>query len=252
MPREIPESDFDNICHLYQTTSKTMKEIAAECGVSKATVTNTLNRRGIPLTRGRLDIDSAALCARYIAGESVLALSKVFGVSRPVISRRLLEAGIDLRSGSAANKIRMGRMSASEKLALTANAHAAVRGVPQTEEHRCKIATCRESKQSNIGHSEIDLINRLQVRGFSITPQKAIGRYNVDIAITEPPIAVEIFGGQWHAHGSHATRFRKRCDYILDHGWAVVIIWATLDYPLKTGAVEYLVTLAEILRSGKP
>ena len=36
---------------------------------------------------------------------------------------------------------------------------------------------------------------QLQEYGFKVTPQKAIGVYNVDLAIESRSVAVEVFGG---------------------------------------------------------
>jgi len=83
------------------------------------------------------------------------------------------------------------------------------------------------------------------------TPQKAVGPYNVDVALDEFPIAVEIFGGHWHSYGRHATRFRKRFDYLLNAGWLPVIIWVTRNHPLEIGAAKYIISLTKKLRSGK-
>jgi len=181
----------------------------------------------------------------YLAGESLLAISKKLGISRPTVKQRLIQAGIAIRDGSAAQSIRSARMTPDERRRNAAHAHAAVRGIAQTEEHRCKIALTRELRQCGITRSERLLAAALRSRGISISPQKAIGRYNIDVAIDKCCIAVEIFGGNWHASGRHAGRFRKRCDYILDRGWLPVIIWVTKDYPLESSVVDYIVTLTE-------
>jgi len=197
----------------------------------------------------KIKLDINDIKNRYAAGEAVSSMAKNLSVSRTVIVRRLKELGLSIRSGSDANKLRMSRLSVSEKLALTSAAHDAVRGVSQSEEHRRKIAHCIESKGLFDSICEEKFSDML---GVPCTPQKAIGRYNVDIALDEFPIAVEIFGGHWHTTGHHARRFRKRFDFIINSGWIPVIIWVTKDYPVGIEAAKYVISLAEALSAGKP
>ena len=90
---------------------------------------------------------------------------------------------------------------------------------------------------------------RLSERGLDVTPQRAIGPYNLDIAVNAPLIAVEIYGGKWHSTGTHRIRHFERCKYLLDLGWNVVIVWVDgLRYPLDIGADNYIVAFVEQLR----
>jgi hypothetical protein len=78
-------------------------------------------------------------------------------------------------------------------------------------------------------------------------PCKAIGPYNVDIALA--PIAVEVFGGAWHGGGRAAARWPKRIRYLLDEQWHVVVVWVEhARDPLTIGAAEYVVALRDQLR----
>ena len=194
------------------------------------------------------------LLRRYEAGESELKLSREFGVDRGVIRRRLLKAGITPRNGSQAMTIRMGQMSNAERLAITAHAHEAARGRHQTISERVKRANTREVKGMGISTTESIFKHLLETRGiYNVTPQKAIGTYNVDIAIESPRIAIEIFGGSWHNCEHHRRLHHKRIPYILNSGWSVVIIWVDARrYPLTVGASDYVTSLVEHLRSDKP
>jgi very-short-patch-repair endonuclease len=147
--------------------------------------------------------------------------------------------------------LRMSQTPKKERMRLSKAAHDAVRGVRQSLEHQCKRATTREINQVAISEIEFRCADALRNRGFICVMQKAIGPYNIDIALTEPPIAVEIFGGQWHTADRHAARFRKRTDYLLDQGWLPVIVWVTRDIPFGAGAIEYIVALAEKMRRGE-
>lgn len=76
---------------------------------------------------------------RYQAGESEFALAAAFGTSRTVIANRLRKAGVQRRSGSEANVLRMERTDPAERKRNASAAHAATRGKPWTAaEHVCR------------------------------------------------------------------------------------------------------------------
>lgn len=196
----------------------------------------------------RIVLDCEMLYRRYLGGESENVIAKSLGVSRSVVKRNLLACGIARRGQSEAETLKWSRMTPEQRRVQVAAAHDAVRDTPQSEEHRCKIASGCERLLSNVSRIDRRCYAMLESCGLKPVLNKAIGRYNVDVALPESSIAVEIFGGYWHAAGSHATRFRKRFNYILDAGWTPVIIWVSRDYPLEFGAIEYIAALPERMR----
>ena len=193
------------------------------------------------------------LLRRYQAGESELKLSREFGIGRGVIRRRLLNAGIIPRNSSQAGFIRMSKLSSTEREAITAKAHEAVKGrrVPMSERER--IAKTREIKGLGISTIERIMVDMLRTKGIiNIVHQKAIGAYNVDIAIEKSRIAVEIYGGSWHNSKHHRLLHHKRVPYILNKGWTLVIIWVNAKHhPLTIEAANYIVSLSQSLRLNK-
>jgi very-short-patch-repair endonuclease len=191
------------------------------------------------------------LCRSYGSGSLESDLSKKFGVTYQAIHRWLVKRDIPLRSISESHRIASARASKEERARRATAAHDAVRGKRQTLEHRCKIAKSIEKNPIMANRDEIMCAAALEERGFQCTIFKAIGKYNVDIAIAEPSIAVEIFGGYWHTTPRHAARYRKRFDYLLNCGWLPIIIWTSTIVPLGPGAIEYIVALAEKIRRGE-
>ena len=59
----------------------------------------------------RLQFNPGPIIRSYLDGESELSISKRTGYERCVIRRRLIEAGVIIRNGSEANRIRMSRVS---------------------------------------------------------------------------------------------------------------------------------------------
>lgn len=203
----------------------------------------------------RIEVDIDNLCRLYDSGESVKSLANILGISRPCVVRRLKEVGRTPRNRSESMFLRMSKTSPEERLRLSEAAHASVRGKTQSFETRCKIALARESRGGCDSVYESSMFDWLVERGLSPVPQKAIGPYNVDLAIDESRIAVELFGGDWHATGRHAARFRHRTDYILGQGWIPVFIWAQTGWAGKIefsdASAEYVVALHKIRCAGK-
>jgi very-short-patch-repair endonuclease len=189
------------------------------------------------------------LLDRYVAGESENKLAGEAGVNRWTFRRRLIEAGIRPRNQSAAETLKWAGMSIEQRASQGAAAHAATRGREVSFSELCEHAAGRELHQSGIVPVETELAAQLRKAGLDVVQQKAVGPYNLDVAIDTPPVAVEIFGGGWHSTGRHKSRFHKRIEYILDEGWAVVIVWLDArHYPLGVGCTEYIIALAEELR----
>jgi very-short-patch-repair endonuclease len=203
------------------------------------------------MTRKLKSSDIDDLCRLYQSGFLESDLAKRFNVAYQAIHSWLVKRDVPLRSLSEGHRIAAARASKEERARRSKAAHDAVRGKRQTLEHREKIALTREDRQISISPIEMTCARALRRAGFDCTPQKAIGPYNVDIAINEPPVAVEIFGGGWHGSGRHAARFKKRIKYILDRGWSIVIVWADRDRPYGRGATKYIVSLAEKIRRGE-
>lgn len=199
----------------------------------------------------RASIDINKLVRLYKSGVSQKELANRFKIARTAILPRLLHAGVVIRGRIEANRLMSRKRTTEQNIANTRAAHNAVRGCRQSEEHRCKIALTRELRGLGISRIERKILDGLVARGFQCTAQRAVGRYNIDVTINEPPIAVEIFGGHWHSSGRHAARHRKRIDYLLNRGWTVVCIWVTIDYPIEDGCFEYLVSTAKKLSGDK-
>jgi very-short-patch-repair endonuclease len=163
--------------------------------------------------------------------------------------------GLRIRNGSEANILRFQNMPKESRMALAFNAHAAVRGKKQSVEHRLKIAATRAVNPSNVSKYEIAVADWLKVRGIETIPQMNLGIYNIDLAIAESRIAVEVFGGNWHFTGKHAAIYSKRVKYITSQGWSVVVIWAVKVWKtmrFDERCADYIAGLHNVRRFEKP
>jgi hypothetical protein len=78
--------------------------------------------------RDRKTLPDSQICARYIAGESEIALAREYNVDRRTIRKRLLENGVEPRGRSAAMFMRMKRASPEERQRIALAANVALRG----------------------------------------------------------------------------------------------------------------------------
>ena len=172
------------------------------------------------------------------------SLSGRYGVSRTAIEPRLRAAGIPIRGRIETNRAMADARTPEENMQIMAAAHRASRGVPKTLEQRTKSAQTREFRKIGVSDSERALARMLKTRGIAAIPQKAIGPYNVDLAAGT--VAVEIFGGGWHAYGIHKRRTPERLRYILDEGWNLLIIWDLVGrWPIDDGGADYVAAFVE-------
>ena len=193
---------------------------------------------------GLTDEGAQVIVERYVGGESVNAIARSYGISRRAVDRRLDVAGVTRRDRVEANRLMMATRTPEENVANVQAAHEAVRGRTRPIEERAKGAATRERLQTHTSEHEVALVAALRARGLDVTPQKAIGPYNVDLATGT--IAVEVFGGGWHAYGVHRKRTPERLRYILDQGWNLVIVWASRErWPIGPGACDYVAAFAE-------
>ncbi len=243
MPRVIKSSSIFNTCKL-RRSGLTTNEVADILCINHKTVAR---RCRLGSATGNRIIYPGHIIVPYINNVSENALAKQFNVSRNVITKVLTDHGIHRRSNTEANREMMKHRTPEENRRNTKAANVATKGRRRSPKEGHVIAKSKERnlRPSCISIHETILAEKLRAKGLKITPQKAVECYNIDIAICEFSIAVEVFGGGWHAHGAHARRFRKRFDLLLYRGWIPVIIWIGKNKPITDGCVNYIISLCE-------
>lgn len=251
MTAKIELPNLDNIIRQY-VAGETVQKLARQNGVSTNTIRRNMQAAGVYEDRRSHQAvivpDFEPWIARYLAGESENALSAELGIGREAFAGNLRRHGIPRRDQSEAEFVKWSQMSDRERRQQVAAAHASTRGKPYPERRARLAAKTRERTAVKATAGERRLNAWLTERGFTTTMQKAVGRYNLDIAIHEPAVAVEVFGGGWHTGDDHIRRFPKRTKYILDQGWHVVIVWTDgRRYPLSRAAAEYIVGFCDFV-----
>jgi G:T-mismatch repair DNA endonuclease (very short patch repair protein) len=179
------------------------------------------------------DIDN--MINRYKSGETQQQIGDAFGIKQGTVSNLLKRHGANISRTEAANR-RYARMTPTERAKVADAAHDAVRGMTRGESDLVKRAGTKQVRESH-ATSEERVIAKT-IKGLGVDPvvlQEATGKYNLDIGAF--PVAVELFGGGWHAHGKHRARLGQRVEDIADRGWNQLIVWTHTVHPLNVAAV---------------
>lgn len=191
-------------------------------------------------------VDREDLVRRYLAGESVNALAKAAGVSRPAIERQLVRAGVQMRTQSEAEAIKWSRMSAEQRARQVGPAHAATLGVPKDDAWKEAVARGQERSVTRVGRYEAEIRDALVARGLAVRQQAAVGTRNVDLAVDHGRLAVEIIGCQTPVRLGPA--FAAKTKSLLDADWSVLWIYSPKVPPDFEAVAQYAVTWLEALR----
>jgi very-short-patch-repair endonuclease len=171
-------------------------------------------RRG---SRG-LHLDYAALHARYMAGESGVAIATELGIDFTGLYASWKRRGYPMRSTREA--ARLICQQRPDRRELIRHAQAARRGTPYPMSTRVKRAQTREARGIGISDNERRLGERLREAGIAFRQQAAIGPYNVDFLIGD--LALDIDGGG-HNPGVRANR-PARTAFIEAQGFRCVAV----------------------------
>jgi len=179
---------------------------------------------------------------RYVAGESVAELARVFDISRTAVRRHLVKSGVAMRTiGEQADLVNKQR-GAEWRRARVAAAHASKRGRPPREESLVLAAETR-GKRGPGSRGEEKMLGWLKQRGEEPGVQTPVGRYNIDFTVAS--VAVEFLGGEWHRYKrTHGVRTKA----LLDAGWHVLFVWDVTNYPVTSKAADYAVAFAKEAR----
>lgn len=156
----------------------------------------------------------------YIDGASSLSLSKKYGVSRSLINRVLRNANVEVRNGSAANKIRFQNSTEAERKAIVKAANKAMRSRPKSFHHLSSVkqAITKYITQSKVGVHEQEVINILSE--FNPIPQLPVDVYNIDVACGSVAVEVHVRTG----YPERNAYYRKRTIELMKRGWDVIYL----------------------------
>lgn len=266
MPIKTTLSDEIHIAELYRG-GKTQKEICELLNAGRKRIKSALVRQGVRFrdkseTANKIKKTGEAhphsiplpkqdVIDMYESGMSAYEVADHFGVSEGVIRYRLRLWGEHIRDYGESTTVRFDRMTEAERIEHGRLTSEALKGKTHSYEHRCALAKAREINITHVGRGEKQVGQILSDHGFNITPQKAVGKYNVDIAINKHRIAVEVFTGM-----SWLTSSGKRCSekfkYLVNSGWKPVIVCFSNGQPEVVKIKNNLIACLDILCLDRP
>lgn len=222
---------------------KTVTMIREELGVTQGCILDWLKKFGIPLPRTRqllrhlTDPQLKDLLNQkiWVENKSIEALERELGITPDTIYRWCKKFGIPTRSGSEANLIRFSNNTREENLAMTAKAHAAVRGSKRSKEGLEKRALNNEYHPM----SKWELWFAKWLLEANITGFKhnyALSIYNVDFAFPDHKIAIEIDGGNWHTTPKKQEDDKRKENFMTSQGW---VTYRVSSHGWKNKTTEY-------------
>lgn len=240
--------DRDNAITRY-VNGDTLQVIADYYGCSSSFVHRLFKANGVNMRKGgwefidrRFGVTPDDLLEMYNSGMWKNEIAAKTGISEGAVGKYLAKLGVPIAENrSAAMSKRLERMTAEQRLELTAAAHEAVRGMKRSEENLIKGALGRERAARLGSEAERQLYGLLVDRGAKPVIQKAVWKYNVDFAIGS--VAVEVTG-RGKKPFSHAY-LRERTKYLTNCGLVLVYLWASSVIPVQSGAADYIVSLSE-------
>lgn len=174
---------------------------------------------------GRLAIPGlSTLADRYRAGESVKKLAGEAGLSRGRLTVALQEMGVPLRGRCEAERVKWARLKndpAAVERQLS-KAWEAARGREVPLEERIRVAKTRYERMIYVNNGETEIADELRRRGLRVEQQLPVLSFNLDVALLDSRITVEVLGS--NPHPALAKRLRERAEKLAREGWATVYV----------------------------
>lgn len=253
MRRKITDLDINNAIKLIKSGS-TVSEASAEVGFHPDNISFKIRQTGFVIPKRtrplQFNLSIEDINAMYQGGESENAIAKHYGVSRGVIRKRLLKAGIKPRSQSESEKLKWSKMNEHARHNQVKNAHKSNQGRIVPEKERILRASTREKacNQYFVGPGEAEFCELLSDRGIYFVPQKAINIYNVDIAIGNVAVEITTDVGRYTMFN---PREIKRAKNLLNFGYHVLAVEFP-DISTLIGCSDYIIKTIDEFSRLKP
>ena len=240
MTTKITDTQRSNIIRLHLAEVSSNK-IAEQLSIGIKPVIRILNQAGYDTSFKLIQIPIDKILPLHNKGIGVKGIGKILGVSFRPIERILKENGIKPRNRHEQQQARMDNTSLKDRKKLTRKANILMTGRTVPVQDSIKSAKTHELNQSRkISRYEGLVFEEVKKKGFKLSPQTAIGKYNCDFTIGS--IAVEVLGGNWHWYGLHMARFQERTRYILNAGYHIIFICVNNNFPFNLATTDYLIS----------
>jgi len=165
----------------------------------------------------RIHLPINEIVNRYSSGESVNSLAKDYSVSRGAITTRLIRANIKLRTQSESEKAKWVHMTADQRKRQVKAAHDSIRGRRKTREFLIRKAKGVQAK-AKLSQLENLFLATFGSSGIKVIPLYALDIFNLDFAIPDVQLAIEIDSGHWHESDRKVKQDRKKEAFLEENG----------------------------------
>lgn len=184
----------------------------------------------------RINLAPEPIIESYKDGATLFHLAKINKVDRCVIERILKSNGIKMRTIREAQLLRYTRTTFDERQAITQAANVKIRGSIKTERQLINRAIGVELA-CHLSKPEQDFFNAFS-KFIDIKPLKQVFKYNIDLAIEDSKIAIEIHNS-FHVTQKHSYQDAKKLNYLSNNGWILIYL-----YPKDLFGINFYSTLA--------
>jgi very-short-patch-repair endonuclease len=192
------------------------------------------------------------LIQMYESGMSMKQLSDNCGIPRISLVRHFRKKGIHIRGNSEAERLKWSKMNPTQRKRQVQKAHEAARLKKHSIETKIKAAKTFYQKCLRVGLFESEIFDILKKR-YNVSQQFNVGIYNIDIAIHEPPIAIEV--QMSNRKTLRSKNGCKRLKYLISKGYFVVFVVSKSEHPPIEmdifSVAEKIISYVNILSSDK-
>lgn len=181
----------------------------------------------------------------YQRGIASYLIAKKIGKSNNYVRGVLKKHGVLLRGRLTTNRMSASKRTPEQNKEITKAAAEANIGSIHSNAHRIKLAKSREKSPAIDPVYEKPLVSECKKRGVFVVPQKAFGKFNVDLYLPKENIIIEIFGGGYHNKKEAVKMFNNKMRYLSRLDVRVAVVWANKGWnPSKV--------LAMVLKTKNP